>query len=190
MTSFQQRIGYYVVGALVLAALWYVVAYRPGSRKLQAIHEDTIATERKLAEYHKIVNELPSILEADRKLQAERRLLNSSLYAKGDVLALFQQLTQDAAAYDLNLVQISPPISELLELNRQATADNNPLFLNVTVDFEGQYLKFGRFCGNLETKPYFRAVRSCQMRSRPASPTVDLSLSFKALLGTTEGAQS
>jgi hypothetical protein len=116
--------------------------------------------------------------------------LNSSLYAKSDVLALFRQLTRDAETYSLKLVQITPPVAELLRLNEQAAKENNPLFLDITLDFEGQYARFGQFVADLESKPYFRDVRSCTLRSRPSASSIDLSLCFKALLGTPEEATS
>jgi hypothetical protein len=187
MSPSKQRFVYYVLGSLALVALWYFVAYAPTSSSIKTVNDEITAAEGQLADYNRIASSLPSVLENDRNLEAERRNLNSSLYAKSDVLALFRQLTQDAESYDLKLVQISPPVSELLELNRQATINNNPLFLNITLDFEGQYVKFGQFVGGLETKPYFRSVKACLIRCQPIEPPrTDLSLSFRALLGASE----
>jgi hypothetical protein len=96
-------------------------------------------------------------------------------------------LTDDAQAHSLRLVQISPPISELLELNRQAAVDNAPLFLNLTLDLRGRYIDFGQFIGELETKPYFRSVKNCVVRGgQTTEPAVDMTVSFKALIGTAE----
>ncbi len=190
MTTAYQRIFYFAVGGLVTLVALYYVAFRPIDRHINETDAQVAQTQNQLAEYNRIVKELPSILDAEHQLQVERLTLNSSLYAKEDVLSLFQQLSQDAAEYNLKLVQITPPISELLELNRQAAVENNPLFLDITLDFEGQYLRFGQYVSDLETEPYFRAIRSCRMRSQPSAPFVDLSLSFKALLGTTEATKS
>ncbi|MCX6835320.1 MAG: hypothetical protein NTW07_09355, partial [candidate division Zixibacteria bacterium] len=144
---------------------------------------------RQLADYNRTVRELPEFLSANDKLEADRRQLNSSLYAKNDIMDLFHQLTADAHDHSLNLVQITPPVSELLELNRQASADNVPLFLNLTLDLQGDYVDFGRFIGNLESKPYFRSIKTCVIRgTQPPEHTIDMSLSFKALIGTREAA--
>ena len=190
MTPIRQQIFYYILGTLALITVLYLGAYRPTLQHIEATNDSMLATQAEVAEYNRIVMELPAILEEERVLQAERQTLNSSLYAKGDILALFERLSRDAATFDLKLVQITPPISELLELNRQATVESSPLFLDITLDFEGQYVNFGKFVSDLETKPYFLAVKSCRMSGRPASPFIDLSLSFKALLGTTEGTRS
>lgn len=189
MTSVQQRVALYAAGVLAMLALWYFVVYTPTSRSLASESNEVANALRQLADYNRTVQELPGFLTANEKLEADRRELNSSLYAKNDIMDLFHQLTADAQNHSLKLVQITPPVSELLELNRLATADNAPLFLNLTLDLEGDYVDFGRFIGDLESKPYFRSIKACVIRgAQPPVRTIDMSLSFKALIGTREAA--
>jgi len=189
MTAPRQRIAMYAVGILAMFVLWSFAVYIPASKNLSSERDEVAKALRQLADYNRTILELPEFLTANEKLEAVRRELNSSLYAKNDIMDLFHQLTADAQNHNLQLVQISPPVSELLELNRQASADNVPLFLNLTLDLQGHYVDFGRFIGDLELKPYFRSVRTCSIRgAQIPEHTIDMSLSFKALIGTREAA--
>jgi hypothetical protein len=189
MTSLRQRIALYAAGIPTILALWYFAVYTPASKSLSSERDEVSNALRQLTDYSRTVRELPEFLTANEQLEAARSEINSSLYAKNEIMGLFHQLTTDAQNHDLQLVQISPPVLELLELNRQASVDNVPLFLNVTLDLEGNYVDFGRFIGDLESKPYFQSVKSCVIRgAQTPERTVDMSLSFKALIGTREAA--
>ena len=189
MTSLRQRTAIYAVTVLAMIVLWYFAVYTPASESLSSERDEVNNTLRQLADYSRTVQELPEFLITNDKLEAARREINSSLYAKSEIMDLFHQLTADARNHSLQLVQISPPVSELLELNRQASVDNVPLYLNLTLDLQGRYVDFGRFIGDLEAKAYFRSIRTCVIRgAQTPEHTIDMSLSFKALIGTREAA--
>ncbi|MEW5795757.1 MAG: hypothetical protein AB1772_05300 [Candidatus Zixiibacteriota bacterium] len=189
MNSIKNRITLFGFAAAALAVVWYFLVYCPTAQCLKVAHDDIDEAQLQLADFNRTMAELPEYLQADQNLQVLRHELNSSLYAKDDIVELFRQIVREANDYGLRLVQITPPVSELLELNRQASAENNPLFLNVTLDFRGEYLDFGRFVTRLETQPYFREATACHIRGQQTpSPVLDLSLSFRALLGSVEAA--
>jgi len=187
MTSLRQRITAFAAGVLAMLVLWSFFVYTPTSKNLSSARNEVDKAQRQLTDYSRTIRELPEFLTANEKLEAVRNELNSSLYAKNEIMDLFHQLSSDAQNHNLQLVQISPPVSELLELNRQASADNAPLFLNLTLDLQGNYVDFGRFIGELESKPYFRSMRNCSIRgAQTPERNIDMSLSFKALIGTRE----
>ena len=188
MTPLQQRTALYAAGLVAILVLWYFAVLTPVSRDLNSARRNIDQAQHQLADYNRTVRELPEFLNTSNRLEALRRELNSSLYAKNEIMDLFRQLTDDARSHRLNLVQISPPIAELLELNRQATVDNSPLYLNLTLDLKGQYLDFGRFIGELESRPYFRAIKSCAIRGPQPDQAADMTVSFKALIGTGKAA--
>jgi|GEM_PF-882278 len=189
MTAPPKQVWLYGTAIPALMIIGYFVAYAPAARRLESVRYEVTDAQRKLDDYRLTMAELPAFLEADRNLESMRRQLNSSLFAKGDILELFRQLTREAENHSLQLVQITPPIDELLELNRQASPGNIPLYLSVTLDFKGQYADFGRYVSRLEAMPYFRSVKACYLRGRQTvQPVIDMSLSFKALIGTTEEA--
>lgn len=182
-----RRIAYFITGGLALLALWYFVAYRPITSDSRAVKDAVTDVKKRLDDYNRTCLELPKFLEENRNLEEQRSELNSSLFAKSDILDLFHHLAKEAQEYDLQLVEISPPVSELLELNRRAPLDNEPQFLNVQLDFRGQFVPFGKFVEHLETEPFFRSVNTCFIHgSLDRRPTVDLTLGFRALLGSLE----
>ena len=181
----RQRVTYFVLAGMGLIVVWYFAAFIPISAKLESVRQTTIDTEKQLEDYNRTGIELPKFLEANKNLEILRSELNSSLFAKSDILDLFRQLSQDAQGYGLELVEISPPVSELLKLNRQAIEDNEPQFLNVQLDLKGQYIAFGKFVEHLETQPYFRSINRCMVRgAQESQPTVDMTVAFRALLGS------
>ncbi len=183
----KQRVTYFGLAALGMIAIWYFTALLPMSARSSACHESIAELEDRLKDYNRTCLELPEFLEANDNLEALRSELNSSLFAKSDILQLFHQLARDARNHNLELVEISPPISELLELNRRAILENEPQFLNVKLDLRGRYIAFGKFVEHLESRPYFRQINSCQVRgAQESKPTIDMSVAFRALLGSVE----
>lgn len=182
-----RRISIYAsIGGTVLT-VWYFFVCIPMSTRLQTVHEESAEVERQISDYNQTLADLPNFLKANETLEELRGRLNSSLFAKNDILDLFNQISNEAAEYNLKLVEITPPVSELLELNRRASMANDPQFLNITLHFQGGFVDFGRYVSQLEKEPYFRSVNSCIVRGNQIlQPSVDLSVSFKALIGTVE----
>ena len=181
------RVIYFGLAGLGLVVVWYFAALLPMSAKSKSVRQATVEVEKRLEDYNQTCLELPKFIEANENLETLRSELNSSLFAKSDILQLFRQLAQDAQEHNLKLVEISPPVSELLELNRQAVVDNEPQFLNVRLDLRGRYVAFGKFVEHLESQPYFRSINSCMVRgTQTKQPTVDLTVAFRALLGSIE----
>ena len=177
----------FVCASLGLVVLWYFLVLLPMAAKSEAVSKAIVEVEKQLEDYNRTCKELPSFLEANENLEALRSELNSSLYAKGDILELFQQISRDAVDHNLILVEISPPVSELLELNRRTPIDNEPQFLNVSLDLRGRYVNFGRFVVHLESQPYFRSINGCAVHgTQMVRQSVDMTVSFKALIGSME----
>ncbi len=183
----KKQVSLYAVAAIGASLIWCFLAYLPLKAKQDNLRRKTEEVRRQLTDYSRTTEELPAFLKANQNLETRRGELNSSLFAKSDILDLFRQINEDASDHNLELVEISPPVSELLELNRQATIDNEPQFLNIRLDFKGCYVDFGRYLSGLESKPYFRTVNACVIRGNQlVQPTVDLTVSFKALIGMVE----
>ncbi len=88
----------------------------------------------------------------------------------------------------LSVTAITPPIEELLTLNRSVQNQGDPAFLNITMKLRGDYYSFSRFVLNLETAPYFRGATACQILDENAEPDrLQCTFGFRALLGESEG---
>ena len=137
-----------------------------------------------LNDFNNTLNQLPVAVQTHKDLQRKLDEENSKLYAKGDLLRLFADLRSKAGSYHLHLVEISPPVSELLALNRSLPDSTAPQFLNMTVGLTGDYLDLGQFVTDLEQSPYFRGVNNCSINGSATTPgTLQIYIGFKAMLG-------
>ncbi len=184
----KQRITFFAGGVLALAALWFFFVYVPVAREHSKIDAAIQQTRNQLADYNSTIESLPQFLKTYHDLETFKEQLNSSLYAKGDILKLLEEITRDAVDNNLKVVEITPPVFELLELNRQSELTEDPQFLNIRLDLEGNFVDFGRYVSHLESTAYFRNINFCSVRGQQeVQPKLDLSIGFKALIGTAEG---
>lgn len=178
------RIGGYVGGCMFLAALWILGVNFPAEQKRDELKEQSLASRMQLDDYKRTLKELPEFLERNKKLLQSRLDLNSALYAKSDILSLLEKLHTDADDFGLSILEITPPVSELLALNRTIESSNDPLFLNLTILMTGGYKSFGKYVARLESKSFFRGVNSCAIiGSTKANREVTYLIGFKAMLG-------
>ena len=182
-----RRLIYYYLGAAALVAAWYFLLHQPAAAEQNKIAMEIESAQSKLTDYRTTVADLPSILEQQKQLLFSKSELESSLFAKQDILKLFRELDDHVRRHQLQITEISPPIAELIELNRKMSQPDEPLFLNIRLTIRGGYLDFGRYVGELEEAPYFRGVNRCIIQSGQAAgdPTI-FTIDFKALLGSTE----
>ncbi|MEW6049768.1 MAG: hypothetical protein AB1644_01725 [Candidatus Zixiibacteriota bacterium] len=175
------------VATVMLAAIWYVVLFLPLQREHQAIGAQIAEAEAQMADFNGTISQLPSYLETRDELHKRMADMNSKLYAKQDVLKLLDRLKQDAADYRLRVVEVIPPVSELLQLSRTLPVAGEPQFLNVTLKLTGSYVSFGEFTGALEHEEFFRGVTACHIGTPDVNLPVQYAVTFRALLGIGTG---
>ena len=179
------HVTFHIGAALTLCSLWFFLVYTPSTEKQLTIQTQAALIQQQLTDFDMTMKELPKSVQASRDLVTLKSNLNSSLYAKDEILALFRQISEDAVSHNLTLTEISPPVLELLHLNRVSEMADEPQFLNITLDLRGQYIEFGKYITHLESTPYFRKINFCHIRgSQAPTPEISLSVSFKALIGS------
>jgi hypothetical protein len=184
-----KRLVIYPSIVLALGAIWLFVLHSPLVERRKQVAEQTRRAEAQLADYMYTIEQLPKYLQTSHTLEALRTELNSSLYAKNDILRLLDRITGDAVAHNLAVLEISPPVMELVHLNELSDMGDEPQYLNLTIDIRGQYVDFGRFVSYLEKEPYFRSINHCSIRGgQDIQQELDFSIGFKALLGTSREA--
>jgi Tfp pilus assembly protein PilO len=184
-----KRLVIYVTVGLVLGAVWMFVLHRPLVERRSLVAEQTRHAEAQLADYVHTIAQLPKYLQTSEALGAQRNELNSSLYAKDDILKLLDRISGVAAAHNLAVLEITPPVADLIQINTLSDLSNEPQYLDLTVDIRGQYADFGRFVSFLEKEPYFRSINDCSIRGgQTIQQELDFSIGFKALLGTSKEA--
>lgn len=182
-----RRLVAYSLAGAAMTALWLFLIYLPAERERASLRSAIAQADWQLQDFQRVIRELPAYAETSRELARRKERLNSSLYAKEDILNLFRRIGAEASSHNLRLLDISPPVDELLALNRASPDRDEPQFLNITVGLRGRYLDFGRFVEDLEKAPFFRGENSCWLRGdQTPRPEIDLTISFKALIGSGE----
>ncbi len=175
----------FTVTIIAILLFWTVFVYYPAQSKLSEISKDKQELSAQLADFRKTVSQLPEFINTFQNLESIRKTLNEKLYTKQDVLRLFDRLDSLAVSYNLHLYEITPPVSELLYLNKIVSDSTKPLHLNITLKLRGDYVNFGKFSEILEKEKYFQKLNHCQIiGSRREYFKLNHLLGFKAILGS------
>lgn len=181
-----RRTSIMIAVAVLLVAGWFVFLYLPASGKQAKVRAELKSAEAQLRDYESTLAQVPVYIAARSEVRKKLQLVNSSLFAKEDLVELFNELERKAGAFSLRTIEITPPVEELLKLNRAVPGNGEPQILSLNIVLRGNYIDFGRFVESLEATPYFRTAQSCVItRLQDGSDHVTYSLGFTALLGMT-----
>ncbi len=147
--------------SIVVVVLWLMFLYVPEKNRQRLTAAQIAEAQAQLTDFQNTTNQLPLLLKAREQLDTTLQELNSKLYAKRDLIRLFDQLKTDAAFHNLRLQEISPSVAELLNANNAARGDSVPQFLNITLRMSGDYLSFGHYIEWLEHAGYFHGFNRC-----------------------------
>lgn len=174
------------IGVAMLVG-WYLLLFIPLNKERATVQLRAEQAREQLVEYQRIMVQLPMYLETYRDLTKARVDLNDGLYARDQILELFDLLTEQAERRKLKIVEITPSVEELLLLNSILPGSDQPPFLNLTVKLEGGYVAFGKFVQSIESAEFFRGVNRCLMTTAidETGPTI-YTIGFQVLLGSAE----
>lgn len=177
------------ITAVVVMLLWYNLGYAPVQKELAALELQIASSRVQLADFQSTVAQLPKLITVSAEIREQKQRQASVLFGKNEILRLIDEIRTLARAKNLTIVDIEPPVSELLALRSTAAIPGEPLFLNITVRMKGGYIAFGQYVEQIEKLPYFRGTNFGSILGTPdhSEPPV-FSLGFKALLG--EGGRS
>lgn len=179
-----------IYGGTILALIvaWGYVVWMPHARKTRAAEALAEDTRRQLAEVQQFTLNLPDFMETQERLEAERTDLNSRLYAAADIMALLDELRDQADLHQLRVIEITPPIEELLRINDALTKSTDPQYLNVDILISGDFVSLGKFVQQIEHKEYTRGINRCIIVGvRDGSEPLQMQLGFRAMLGAGGG---
>jgi hypothetical protein len=146
---------------------------------------ELVEVESKLADYQKILAEFNRQFKEHQILQEKKEYLLSRLYTKEDIIKLFDDLNAKSKYYNVRVVEFSPSVEELIELNKQLVASDQPTHLDIIIKMRGQMPNVGKFIGDIETQNYYKGFNSCHVsNTNELNPLSDVKYSFKAILGT------
>lgn len=169
---------------LAFVLVWYFLLIAPLNRQKSELNSRLTTAQNQLTDFSATLAELEHFLKLQEQLKEKRFSLDSKLYAKEDIIRLFDQLKDQAGKRNLAITEITPPIEELIKLNETVPDSTKPQFLTIGLRIEGAYTDFGRFVGDIESAGYFRGIDRCQISSGQKDfEKVAYSVTFKALLG-------
>lgn len=168
-----------------LACLWFFGAYVPYHKSKKQKLSQIAAAEKQLLDFQQTISALPRFIERHKSLISTRRDLDSKLYSKKDVLKLFDKLNEEGRQQGVEVVEITPPIEELLYLNSIIPDSSQPQFLNIGLKVEGDFVSFGKYAQVMEGAEYFRGINGFRMFSHgDDNSKISILFDFKALLGS------
>lgn len=177
----------YTIIGVALLAIWFFALYTPYEQKKIATTLKITECNQQLNDFSRTLTMFPAILDQKKTLDEKKQFVNSKLYTKEQVLNLFERLKHQANSQNLAVMEITPPINELLELNNSLPDSTSPQFLNIGLSLEGDYIEFGRFISALERENYFRGVNRCIISRTDENRNItNFFIGFKALLGNFE----
>ena len=174
---------------VVVVALWYLLLISPMSRQRHNCELRIQQAQTQVAALKANLIELPIAMKLHRTLGELKVKMESRLYAREDILGLFDYLGAEAEGRNLELVEISPPVEELLRLNRIPPHSEQPRYLNITLKLRGGFVDFGKYVQAVEQAGFFRGVNFCRIMSQPEPGSkLFLQFGFRALLNDEETA--
>jgi hypothetical protein len=129
-----------LISAAAALAGWYYGIYGPTRQQLETVDRQILDAETQLRDYQSTIAQVPLLLRASSELGDKKRRQNSVLFAKQDILKMFDQVTREAQGERMSVVEITPPLSELLTLNAARKNPGEALFLNLTIRVMGDYV--------------------------------------------------
>lgn len=174
----------YIFTTLILLTLWTLMIWLPSYRQNLLIKVRINEAKQQLNDYKYTLEQLPLIIAEKKQYENMKSILDEKLYTKQDILKLFDKLYDIAYKEQLHIVEITPPVEELLMLNRNISDSTQPLFLNITLSMTGNYINFGKFSEKIENSQFHRKTNICQIigDSKPVNK-LKFMFGFKALLG-------
>jgi hypothetical protein len=172
---------------LTMLVGWYLLLFIPLTSARTTVQLRAKQAGQQLVGFQQTMIQLPMYLETQNNLMKARVDLNDGLYARDQIIHLFDLLTEQAKRRGLRVVEISPPVEELLLLNSILPGSDQPPFLNLTVTVVGGYVDFGKYVQSIEVAEFYRGINRCLITATAdeAAPTT-CTISFRALLGSGE----
>lgn len=180
---------YAMVAAIVCLTLvlWYVFLITPEVNRQNEIEVKLAETRNRIDDFKRIMHQFSEYFDAHLEISGARASLISKLYSKADLLKLFECIEQKISNNDLQLIEISPSVEELLALNRKFADDNHLQPLDIIVRWRGSLQNTGSFIEAIEAENFYQGVNHFKI-SNPAEgrPYSDIEYGFKVILGVTE----
>jgi hypothetical protein len=180
----KKRLIIYSLSTTIALALWLIIMIFPQFKMKSEIGQSLNQVDTRLAEVQKAMASFPQELGTNREIKLMREIDLSRQYSREQLLTLFDQMRQYAYRENLAVLEISPSVEELLELNRNLARKKEFPQLNLTIRLNGSFRNLAQYIKNIESEEFYLGTNFCQI----AAPTSgqgnpDMTYGFKAILG-------
>ena len=155
----------YTLFAVALLILCTFLVFLPQHLLYLETSSKIIQAEKSLVDFERTILLLPSYIKTHQNLTKKIDSLNSSLYTKENILNLFDQFYSIANKNKMKIIEITPPVEELLRINRINPDSTKFMILNVSIKVNGSFTNFGRFVSSMEEALFFRGSNHCSIFS-------------------------
>jgi len=181
----KSNLAIYALVGVVLVVAWIFLALLPHFQEYNTAKIQIADANQKLADFQQTILLLPDFVNTRNELARRKAALNSSLYTKENILSLFEKFYLLADKNQVEIIEITPPIEELLQINRITPDSIGLMFLNISLRIEGAYKDFGKFVSTLENEAFYRGPNHCNVvGTYDRRFNVQYHFGFKSLLGS------
>jgi hypothetical protein len=173
---------------MAITVLYIVFLTSPQMKNINETKFKLNESEKKIAVYMKTMLDFPGFFKTQQDLFQKKNFLISKLYSKDDLIKLFDRIQKMSLISNIALIEISPSVDELLDLNRRLLDSDKPQPLDIVVRFRGSLLNTGRYIKEIEAEDFFNGINYCRINNHVENQRdSDVSFGFKAILGTIKG---
>ncbi len=175
-----RRIGAAALAAvIVLVAVWYLAAWHPGAKKLDAVHKARAAAEQQVGQLASEVSRLQSLVwlvPADRKKLA---VLEAAMPDQPSLAQALSQLNQAATLSGVNLTSVGPsaPAGATTSgaAGRSSSAAAGVQVVPITLSASGSYAGLMAFLTRLAQMPRVVVVDNLSISGAATQLTASIS---------------
>jgi len=169
---------------VLLIASWYVLLVIPTKQELSKLQSSLYDANAQITDFHKIMMIAPEFYKNHENIKRQKLQLSSQLYSKKNLLSLFDELEDRAKTNNLEVIEFTPSVEELLRINHLLPEDNKPQTLNMVITLKGRLYDIGNFVKGVETENFYQGVDFCRiLNTVDGQVNSNFVYGFKAVLG-------
>lgn len=178
---------YYIFGSLlgVIIFIWIILFAVPVQKEKSHLDKEIKVAEAQLDDYNRILHEFNETFKNYEKLIEQKNHLISKLFTKDDLLKLLDHLKELGYKNNIEIVEMSPSVEELIKLNKSFPQDGRPIELDILIKMRASLKNAGLFIKTVESEDYYKGFNRCQIINQSiGDERAFYTYGFKAILGT------
>jgi len=168
---------------ILIILLWFLFLISPLREKRKEIRSACSEAQTRLEDIRNTMVQFPRHFTKEKAMEQEKQRLMTQLFSKDDLIRLFGDLQNIAQSHDLTIMEITPSIEELLQMNSRALQDNLPQPLDISVKLGGRFPDIGEFINVVENEKFYHGVNICKIVAASDGGYPMAEFGFKVILG-------